>query len=51
MEILDRIGNTQLIRLPEEFTKAEATVLAKMEEYKFRRQYQIKGRLPNGGRC
>lgn len=33
MEILDCIGNTPLIRLPNEFTKTEATVLVKMEEY------------------
>lgn len=33
MEILDCIGNTPFVRLPNEFTKAEATVFVKMEEY------------------
>lgn len=33
MEILDCIGNTPLVRLPKEFTKTEATVFVKMEEY------------------
>lgn len=33
MEILDSIGNTPLIRLPNEFTQAKSTVLVKLEEY------------------
>ncbi len=33
MEILDCIGNTPLVRLPNDFTLAEATVLLKLEEY------------------
>lgn len=33
MEILDCIGNTPLVRLPNDFTKTEATVLVKLEEY------------------
>jgi cysteine synthase len=33
MEILDCIGNTPLIRLPNGFTQTKATVLVKLEEY------------------
>ena len=33
METLDCIGNTPLIRLPNDFTHIEATVLVKLEEY------------------
>jgi cysteine synthase len=33
MEILDCIGNTPLVRLPNDFTLTEASVLLKLEEY------------------
>lgn len=33
MEILDCIGNTPLIRIPNEFTQVKPTVLVKLEEY------------------
>ena len=33
MEILDCIGNTPLVRLPNDFTHTKATILIKLEEY------------------
>lgn len=33
MEILDCIGQTPLVRLPNDFTQTEATILIKLEEY------------------
>ncbi len=45
MEILDCIGNTPLIRLPNDFTQTEATILVKLEEYNL--GSSIKSRVGN----
>ncbi|GHT41209.1 cysteine synthase [Bacteroidia bacterium] len=33
MELLDCIGNSPLVRLPDDFTKTDATILVKLEEF------------------